>query len=243
MVRAAPQVGNLQSRNVIKTELHAHTDADPADRIAHGVRSLVDHAAGLGYGAIAITLHDRYFEPADDARYARERGVVLMAGIERTIRGRHILLINFPADSARIRDFDELAALKAASPHGLVVAPHPFYPTPSALGARLMNAHAALIDAVEVNAMHTRVLDFNRRAIAWARANHKPLVGNTDLHLLAQMGSTYSMVDSPSDANAICDAIRNGRVTVHATPLSSARAAHLFSLMCWGGIQGRLGRR
>jgi predicted metal-dependent phosphoesterase TrpH len=227
---------------VIKTELHAHTDADPADRIAHGVRGMVDHAVGLGYGAIAVTLHDRYFDPAEDAAYARDRGLVLIAGIERTIRGRHILLINFPAESARVRDFDELAELKAGHPRGLVVAPHAFYPTPSALGTHLMNTHAALIDAVEVNAMHTRMLDFNRRAITWARANGKPLVGNTDLHLLAQMGSTYSMVDAPAEADAICEAIRGGRVTIHATPLSSVRAAHLFSQMVWGGLQGRLGR-
>ena len=50
--------------------------------------------------------------------------------------------------------------------------------------------------------MHTRALDFNRRAVAWARANGKPLVGNTDLHLLGQMGSTYSMVDAEPDADA-----------------------------------------
>jgi predicted metal-dependent phosphoesterase TrpH len=224
---------------LIKVELHAHTDADPADRIAHGVRELVDHAARMGYGAIAITLHDRYFDPREDAAYARERGVVLMAGVERTICGRHVLLVNFPESSAEIGSFEALAALRAAHPRGLVVAPHAFYPTPSALGARLMNTHASLIDAVEVNAMYTRTFDFNRRAVAWARAHGKPLVGNTDLHLLQQMGSTYTMVDAEPDADAICAAIRHGRVTVHATPLSPVRAARLFSLMCLGGLQGR----
>jgi predicted metal-dependent phosphoesterase TrpH len=227
---------------LIKTELHTHTNADPADKIAHGVRHLVDHAARLGYGAVAITLHDRYFDPSEDSAYAQQQGVVLIAGIERTIRGRHVLLVNFPAQCARIRDFDELAAFKSAHPRGLVVVPHAFYPIPSALGTRLMDAHAALIDAVEVNAMHTRMLDFNRRAITWARANGKPLVGNTDLHLLAQMGSTYSMVDAPAEADAICDAIRAGRVTTHATPLSSVQAARLFSQVVWGGLQGRLNR-
>jgi predicted metal-dependent phosphoesterase TrpH len=233
----------IYNRSVIKCELHAHTDGDPSDRIAHGLRELVDHAAKLGYGAIAITLHDRYVDPAADAGYARERGVVLLAGIERTIRGKHVLLVNFPAACATVTGFDDLAKLKASHPQGLVVAPHPYYPTPSALGARLMNEHAALIDAVEVNAMHTRAVDFNRRAIAWARARGKPLVGNSDLHLLAQMGSTYSMVDAPPDPDAICAAIRAGRVTVHASPLSSIRAVRLFSLMCLGGLHGRLGRR
>ena len=113
--------------------------------------------------------------------------MVLMAGIERTIDGRHLLLVNFPASCADVGSFEAIAALKAAHPQGLVVVPHAFYPTASALGARLMDAHAPLVDAVEVNAMHTRAVDFNRRAVAWARAHGKPLVGNTDLHLLAQM--------------------------------------------------------
>jgi predicted metal-dependent phosphoesterase TrpH len=227
---------------VLKVELHAHTDADPADLIDHSIHQLVDRAVALGYHALAVTLHNRYFDPAPHAAYARDRGMVLIAGIERSIQRRHILLINFPADSADVRDFDDIARLKREWPRGLIVAPHAFYPTPSALG-RVMDRHAALIDAVEVNAMYTWYLDFNQRAIAWARANRKPLVGNTDLHLLAQMGTTYSLVDAAPDPDAICDAIRHGRVTVTSEPLPTVRAAHLFSLMCWGGLKGRLFRR
>ena len=99
-----------------------------------------------------------------------------------------MLLINFPARVAAVRSFDDIAALKQETT-GLVVAPHPFYPIPTALGTDL-ERHAQLFDAVEVNAMYTRALDFNRRAVAWARSHGKPLVGNTDLHLLEQMGST-----------------------------------------------------
>jgi predicted metal-dependent phosphoesterase TrpH len=226
---------------MIKTELHAHTDADPADSLPHSVRELVDHAAALGYGAVAVTLHDRYYDPAPDCAYARDRGVILLSGIERTIARRHVLLINFPAAAASVRTFDDLARLRTRHPNGLVVAPHPFYPTPSALGADL-TTHAALVDAIEINAMYTGLVDFNARAAAWARAHGKPLVGNTDLHLLAQMGTTYSMVDAEPEADAICDAIRRGRVTVHATPLSTVSAAQLFTRMCWGGLVGRLAR-
>ena len=86
--------------------------------------------------------------------------------------------------------------------------------------------------------MYTRLVDFNRRAIRWARAHGKPLVGNTDLHLLDQMGTTYSLVDAEPQADAICDAIRAGRVEVRTEPLPSMRAARLFSGMCWGGIKG-----
>jgi hypothetical protein len=225
---------------MLKVELHAHTDQDPADRIPHSTRQLIDHAASLGYGALAITLHDRYFDPAQWNRHARSRGIVLLSGIERTIGRRHVLLINFPSEVATVRSFEEIARLKAAT-RGLVVAPHPFYPTLSALRSGL-DRHAALVDAVEFNAMYTLRLDFNRRGVAWARAHRKPLVGNSDLHVLEQMGTTYSLVDAPPEPDAICDAIRAGRVSLRTEPLSELRAARIFSRMILGGLGGRMRR-
>lgn len=226
---------------MLKIELHAHTDRDPLDRIGHSTRDLIDRAAALGYGALAITLHNRYFDPSGDAAYARERGVVLLPGIERSIRHRHILLINFPASCAGVRSFDDIAALKRAWPEGLVIAPHPFYPIASALRHEL-ESHADVIDAVEVNSMYTRLVDFNRRAIRWARARGKPLVGSTDLHLLEQMGMTYSLVDAEAEPAAICAAIRAGRVEVRSQPLSHLRAAWIFGRMVASGLTGRVGK-
>jgi DNA polymerase III alpha subunit (gram-positive type) len=46
---------------VIKTELHAHTALDPIDYIPHSTRQLIDRAAALQYGALAVTLHNRYY--------------------------------------------------------------------------------------------------------------------------------------------------------------------------------------
>lgn len=226
-------------RQLLKVELHAHTDRDPADRITHTTRELLEHAASLRYDALAVTLHDRYFDPAPHAAEAARCGVLLLSGIERTIQGKHVLLINFPEDVSRVGSFDDVRVLKART-NGLVVAPHPFYPVASALRGQL-NACASLIDAVEVNAMYTRAIDFNRSALAWARANRKPVVGNTDLHLLEQMGTTYSLVDAERDPDAICEAIRDGRVEVRREALSIARAARIFAKMVWGGIVGRYG--
>jgi len=48
----------------IKVELHTHTSADPVDRILHDAGRLIDRASRLGYGALAVTLHDRWHDPA-----------------------------------------------------------------------------------------------------------------------------------------------------------------------------------
>jgi predicted metal-dependent phosphoesterase TrpH len=188
---------------------------------------------------IAVTLHDRYFDPAPYQSYARERGLILLSGIERTIAGRHVLLINFGPESASVRTFDELARLEDRA-SGLVIAPHAFYPIGSALGHRLAT-HVSQVDAVELTAMYTRRIDFNRRAVAFARAHGKPLVGNTDLHRLDQLGSTYSLVDADPDPDAICEAIRAGRVEVRTEPITLARAGLTIARMAIGGLLGRAG--
>ena len=224
---------------MLKVELHAHTAQDPCDYIPHSTRDLIDRASALGYHALAVTLHNKYYDPAADRDYAAARRVVMIPGIERTINRRHILLINFPAECAGIETFDDLRALKRRHPNGLVIAPHAFYPIGSALRAEV-DRQADLIDAVEVNSMFTAQFDFNARAIAWARARGKPIVGNTDLHLLEQLGSTYTLVDAEPNADAICAAIRAGRVQVRSSALSIVRAGWIMSRMVVSGIIGRL---
>jgi predicted metal-dependent phosphoesterase TrpH len=209
---------------VLKVELHTHTADDPIDRIPHSTTELIDRAADHGYDAVAITLHDRQLDVAPWLPYAKARGVVLIPGIERTIGGKHVLLLNFSAAAEDVQTFEDVVALKR-SERGIVVAPHPFFPFGTCLGRRLMERYAELFDAVEYNAMFTLGANFNRAAERWARAYRKPMVGNGDVHRLQQLGSTYSLVDAPPDPAAICDAIREGRVQVHARPLPWVTAA------------------
>jgi predicted metal-dependent phosphoesterase TrpH len=211
----------------IKVELHAHTADDPVDRIPHSTTELIDRAEELGYGALAVTLHRRQLDLTGLAAYASERGLVLIPGVEASIGGRHVLLINFPADADEVRSFEDVARLKRRAPRGLVVAPHPFFPAGSCLRG-LMDVHADLFDAVEYNAMYAAGLDFNRRAVRWAARHRKPLVGNCDVHRLHQLGTTYSLVDAESNADAICDAIRSGRVRLESRPLAWPTAVRTF---------------
>lgn len=201
---------------VLKVDLHTHTADDPHDRIPYSAERLIDRAAALGYDALAITLHDRQLDVRPLASYAADRGVVLIPGIERTIRGKHVLLLNFRRGAEDVRTFDDLRALMTRDA-GLVVAPHPYFPLPSCLWG-LLDDYGDLFDAVEVNGMFTLSVDFNMPARRWAQARGKPLVGNGDVHRLAQLGSTYSLVDAERHPDAICAAIREGRVTVRATP-------------------------
>ncbi len=215
---------------MLKADLHIHTGEDPIDQMAHSATDLIDRAADLGFDALAITLHDSQFSNRRVFDYARDRGLTLIPGIERTIEDRHVLLLNCPAaavDSART--FDDVVRVKAQT-SGLVIAPHPYFPGRSCLRSQL-DAHADLFDAVEWSYFWTRGINFNTRAAEWARAHGKPLVGNSDLHNLRQLGRTYSLIDAPADAPAICDAIRQGRVTLRTDPVPIPELVDVFSRM------------
>ncbi len=212
---------------MLKVELHSHTADDPVDSIPYSTYQLIDQAALLRYDALAITLHDRQLDIERFASYAADRGVTLIPGIERTIEGRHVLLLNFSPATERVHTFEDLARLKSRE-GGLVIAPHPFYPIGPSLREQL-SQHGHMFDAVEYNAMFTRMLNFNRRAVRWARAHGKPMVGNGDVHRLRQLGSTYSLVDAEPTPDAICAAIRAGRVHVEAQPLSVVAAGTIMS--------------
>jgi predicted metal-dependent phosphoesterase TrpH len=222
----------MPSAEMLKVELHTHTADDPIDAIPHTTHQLIDRAAALGYDALAVTLHERQLDLRPYLSYAADRGIVLIPGIEQTVEGRHVLLLNFARGTEDVRTFDDLARLKANAP-GLVVAPHPFFPAGASLWGAL-ERHADLFDAVERNAMFTRSLDFNRAAERFAARHGKPLVGNCDVHRLRQLGSTYSMVDAERDPEAICAAILAGRVRVESRPLAWTDAARIMAALLLG---------
>jgi hypothetical protein len=212
---------------MLKVDLHTHSADDPSDRIAYTTHELIDRAADLGFDALAVTLHDQQLDTVPYRPFAAARGIVLIPGIERTIEGRHVLLLNYSRASESVGSFGDLARLKQRE-RGLVIAPHPFFPAGSALRACL-TMHADLFDAVEWNAMFTPHVNFNAFAERWARRHRKPMVGNGDVHRLEQLGTTYSLVDAEPTADAICAAIAAGRVQVIARPLSIFKAARLMA--------------
>ena len=211
----------------LKVEFHAHTSDDPRDVIPYSTLELIDRAGALGYDALAVTLHDRQLDVEPLRAYAAAKGVVLIPGIERTILGRHVLLINFADGAEDIQDFEDLARLKRRDDGGIVIAPHPFYPTTGALG-RFIDRCEPLIDAVEFSGMYARGASFNRAAVRWARAHGKPLVGNGDVHRLVQLGPTHSLVEADPNPRSICEAVRAGRVEIRSRPLGWFRLVTLL---------------
>jgi len=205
---------------MLRGDFHHHIDTDPVDGafVRHSAGELIDHAAAAGLNALAITCHESVPYDGDATRYAAARGIVLIRGMEATVGGHHVLLLNFPEFPPGVCSMQDVAACK--TPDALVIAPHPFYPTGIA-GADTLLTHSALFDAVEFSGLYTPLTRrFNESATAHARSAGLPVVGNSDTHFLWQLGRTYTLIDATPDAPAVIDAIRLGRVRLVTRPLS-----------------------
>ena len=206
-----------------KIDFHMHTCDDPEDTfIKHSARDIIDRAHLGKYDCISITNHNHVTFDDDLRNYAANKGIILIPGTERTIMGRHVLLINFknPLD---IKNFSDLK--KNKSENNLVIAAHPYFPHYNSLRSYLKK-YITVFDAIEYSHFYTKQINFfNDKAKKVALEHHLPMVGNSDTHdLNLQFGTTHSYVDAENKtADAIIHAIKNGKVDYASTPLSTLK--------------------
>ena len=214
----------------LKADLHIHTAEDPEDTIFYSAAELIRRAHGMGYRVLAITNHNSVTYSPYLRDLAAERGIVLIPGMEATIQGRHVLLYNLSFQDVSRSDIMSLVPLKG--PESLVIAPHPFYPSPVALRGWLRRYHR-LFDAVEFSHFYTRVIDFNKKAVKVAGELGLPLVGTSDAHQRCQFHTTYSMIESEPHPEAVIEAVKRGRVEVVTRPLSLMTVFRINLRMIW----------
>ena len=213
---------------MLRGDFHHHIDADPIDGrfVRHSAGDLIDHAVTVGLNVLAITCHEAVPYDGDATRYAAERGVLLLRGMEATVDGAHVLLLNFREFPPGVCSIADIRACKG--PQSLVIAPHPFYPAGIAGGDALLT-HRSLFDAVEFSGLYTALTpSFNRRAADYARRAGLSVVGNSDTHFLWQIGYTFTLIDAAPEPQAVVEAIRHGRVQLVTRPLSWMQLARFI---------------
>jgi predicted metal-dependent phosphoesterase TrpH len=208
----------------LKADLHLHTAEDPCDRVSHTAKELISKAADEGFEVLAITNHQCLTFNQRLSSYARERGILLIPGMELNVRHRHVLLLN-PPNGKKVPDFSSLSALRR--PDTLVIAPHPYFPNPRSLNGHLLK-NLRLFDAIEYCHFYSYRINFNQKAVAVSRMHGLPLVGNSDTHFLRQLGTTYSLIYAEKDPQAIFEAIRQKRIEIVSRPLSHLEMGSLL---------------
>lgn len=214
---------------MLKSDLHLHVKGDPEDRVPYSAQQLIDRAAALKYDILAITCHDRVLYSKAIVSYAHSKGILLIPGAETTLGGKHVLLYNITnEDLKKITSFNDIRELKKQK-NILVIAPHPYFPTSFCLG-NMLERHIGLFDAIEYSHYHTHFFNLNRKATHTARKHNKPIIGNSDSHHFRQFATTYSLIDSEKNANAVIAAIKAGNVRVFSPSLPLSK---FFQITAW----------
>jgi predicted metal-dependent phosphoesterase TrpH len=202
---------------MLKVDFHIHTsDVNHEFAVKHDAKMLIDRAAELKFDAIAITLHDYLLYTNEIKKYADSKNILLIPGMEKTIEGKHVLLLNIDKP---YKNIIKLKQLRRMPPEVLVIAAHPFYPMGTYLGDFLQDNYE-LFDAIEYSSCYPFFYNgFNRKAQNFAQSYNVPLVGNSDTHILGQFGHTYTMVNTKKNILDIVKAVKNNKVMLVTKPL------------------------
>src|SRR6266581_3283973 len=79
--------GIADDRDWIKVDLHIHTLDDPKDHLDYSAHQLLERARDLGFGALAITLHDKVFDRPEVFADAAAMGILLLQAAEMRLEG------------------------------------------------------------------------------------------------------------------------------------------------------------
>lgn len=204
---------NQSDEDWIKTDLHIHTLDDPKDALDYSAHQLLERAKKLGFGVLAITLHDAVFDRAEVFADAARMGILLIPAAEVRLEGADIIMLNVTADEvARLKSFDDVRQLRARRGSSIFTfAPHPFYVLGGSIGERLVE-NIDCFDAIELCHFHKGFFDLNRRAIQVAAEFNKPLIATSDAHQLHAFGRHYTSVPRPAELTIenVLDALRDG---------------------------------
>src|SRR6267143_5901372 len=223
----------MDSQDWIKLDLHIHTLDDPKDKLDYSARELLARAGRLGFGVLAITLHDAVFDHTEVFAAAERMGILLIPAAEMRIEGADIIFLNVRTEEVSgLRSFHDVRALRAERGQSLfTIAAHPFYVLGGSIGKRLID-EIDCFDAIVLCHFHKGFFNPNRQALRVAEKFGKPLIATSDAHRLAAFGQHFTGIPRPAQLTADSGfaQLRHGqlRLTSPAATLSDIMSTFYF---------------
>ncbi len=204
---------------IVKTNLHLHTSDEINEFVSYNFFQAINEARKLKFGAIALTCHDLFPQEIKKyKKYAEERGILFIPGIEKKIEKKHVLILNPDPLIKEVKTFKELKRYKKNRPDIFIVAPHPYMPGGISLKNDL-EKNVSLFDAVEHSWFYSKKINFNRKAEKISRKFNLPLIATSDTHELKFLNTNHALIEAESKSiTAIFDAIRNNKFTNVTSP-------------------------
>ncbi|MDH7555653.1 MAG: PHP domain-containing protein [Candidatus Methanosuratincola sp.] len=186
----------------ILLDAHVHTNSSPDSSLTPG--QLLEKLKTKGINAVAITDHDTldgYRRVMDTKGFG---DILVVPGIEVTTDLGDIIVLGI-TEPIVSRDAFEVAD-RARGAGGIIVAPHPFDWKRASLGEKSAMLGVDLIEGV--NGKCSR--EENQQAKEFAKAIGAPVVGGSDAHEKAQVGTVVNVIECEKDLDSLLAALRKG---------------------------------
>jgi len=215
-----------------KASLHIHTSEDKQDGhiINYDVYNLIDEAEKCGFKVLGFTPHKKFVFKQEFADYAKNKGILLIPGIERGLGrflNKHVVILNCDKTIEKVKTLRELHKYKEDHPEIFILAPHPTYNRLISLGAGQLRKYINLFDAIEHSCACSKKSNFhNKKAAAIAARFQKPVIATADVHVLKKLNTDFAIIEVEDlTARSVFQAIRYGKFKNVTAPQS------LFDLM------------
>lgn len=193
-----------------KASLHVHSLEDKSDGIKgskiikHNAKELIDKAYENDFKIISFTLHNYFFYPSEIQHYARKKGIFLIPGIEKSIEGKHILILGADKNSEKLKTWDDLKKYKNRNKSIITIAAHPF--RAFGIGQKEIDNYINLIDLFELSwfdlpfnlIMRSHV---NKKLKKIAEKFNKKCISTADVHHLDMLNFSYVDVNIDGELN------------------------------------------
>lgn len=204
---------------MLKCQFHTHTAEDPRDHISYTAKNLINFAKKLNYDVLVISCHNRVVFDKHLKRYAKKKGILLIPGIELTIKKKHVLVINAKKNIYEVNSFEKLRKYKTVHSKCLIIAPHPFFPGNYSLKRDLIE-NIDIFDAIEYSFCYTKTKNYNNEAVALAKRWKKPIISTSDCHILKYLDLGYTLINSSKNTDDILKAIKQNKFKNITRPIS-----------------------
>lgn len=231
----------------LKTNFHFHTSGDPLDRIEYSLKEGIDHASRLNFNVLAVTCHNHFAWTSEYAEYAKNKGILLIAGVELNIgekvkfgikgekKGKHVLVLNAGKDVKNLHTFSELEEYKKRNPDIFIIAPHPYFYGHFSL-KNYLEKYIHLFDAIEHSWFYSKYFfNRNKKAIEIAKKYNLPLISTSDTHYFFNnhMDRNYVLIESEQNIVSIFKAIKSGKFENVTSPSKFFRDMILSQGLYW----------
>ena len=179
---------------ILKTGLHFHANNDEKF-IGYNIYQGIDCAREKGFDVLAYTPHRKFLFRDEYAKYAENKGILLIPGIEMEIGEKHIVVLNCDKEIENVKSFGELSEYKNKNPQILILAAHPFVFSTKSLQSKLLE-NITLFDAIEMTVFSNNIFNFNKKAAEIALKYGKPFIATSDVHFLKDIERGYVLIDT-----------------------------------------------